>query len=411
MPLARGARLGLGLVGIAGLLAAGGLAVMMAPSDPRGAETSDGGDSSPRERATVASSSEGRKATDLEGRAARLAAGDSKALATLTGEILSHASEETDESAIPSPILEEELPSWLEDLAGLSAGFSRFGPVERAQVIQVVSNILDLLTVTPVPDRWIEALTPSAEILTIGLADASPAVKAASAEVLGRSWSWQPGTAIWPDAERIVASWKNRLHSPLVTLLDDAEPGVRLSAVLALGKLPIDAMAAPAVSRVHDPVPAVRVQVLNSYAHRRDLLTDDDILPLLYDSEQAVALAAQIVLRARGLDDELIGLAKLLYHPRADLRASAIPLIDNREDIDPIVWLVLLSRDEDESVRSQAMEALCRRASPDARRRVAEMANTDPSPSLRDAARKALDDLTADLPPLPGSPDVFPRAN
>ena len=109
------------------------------------------------------------------------------------------------------------------------------------------------------------------------------------------------------------------------------------------------------------------------------------------------------MLRARNLDDEQIGLAKLLYHPRAELRASAIPLIEAREDIDPVLWLVRLSRDSDDSVRSKALDALGRLASPDARRRVAEMADSDPSQEIRDAARHTLDELTADLPPLPPS--------
>ncbi|WP_152049925.1 HEAT repeat domain-containing protein [Tautonia marina] len=405
MPLGRGAQMGLGFVGVAGLLTAAGLAMTMAPS---GAPVADPDQSVTSE---TSSTPENPPAQPLTARAGLLAQGDVESLVQANHALRATSESDQGESDSAEPLTEDQLNAWLDDLAGLGSGFRRFGPVDRSRVMELVGVGLDRMTVSPVPDRWIEALTPSAELLTVGLADASPAVRAGAAEVLGRVWAWQPGAPIWPDAERTVATWKNRLHTPLVALLDDPEPGVRLATVIALGKLPIDAMAEPAVARIADDVPAVRMQVLTSFAHRRDVLTDDAVLPLLFDPESPVALAAQFVLKARGLDDDLIGLAKLLYHPRADLRASAISQIERRDDIDPIVWLDRLSRDEDETVRSKAMEALSRLASPDARRRVAEMAASDPSPTIRDAARRVLDDLTADLPPLPGAPDLYPRAN
>jgi HEAT repeat protein len=401
--------LGLGIVGAAGLLAAVVLALLMAPSGPEDpgqvqAKADAPGSSGPDRKPE--SAPEG-----LTGRAALLAEGDVEALAQASAEAAPDLSSEGGVPVAPSPMTDDQLDTWLDDLAGLGAGYARFGPVDRARVIAIVGSVLDRLAVESAPERWIESLSPGAELLTVGLADASPAVRAGAAEVIGRIWDWQPGGSIWPDAERAVASWKNRLHTPLVALIDDPEPGVRLSAVLALGKLPIDAMAHPATALLDDPVPAVRVQLLNSFAHRRDVLTDEAILPILFDSETAVALAAQIVLRARGLDEEQIGLAKLLYHPRPELRASAIPMIEAREDIDPSVWLLQLSRDDDESVRSKALEALSRLTSPDARRRLAEMADSDPSQSIRDAARRALDELTAELPPLPSSSGITIRAN
>ncbi|QDV33286.1 HEAT repeat domain-containing protein [Tautonia plasticadhaerens] len=408
MALGRGARLGLGIFGVAGLLAAGVLALVMAPGGPagRGDDADVGGAG-----AASAGAQEGRPVPGFSGRAALLAGGDAEALAGASAEVAPAVEADGEVPAAPASLSDAELATWLDDLAGIGAGFSRFGPVDRARVIATVGTVLDRLAVEPAPARWIETLSPSAEVLTVGLADASPAVRAGAAEVLGRAWDWQPGCSTWPDADRAVASWKNRLHTPMVALLDDPEPGVRLSAVLALGRLPIDAMAQPATALLDDPVPAVRVQLLNSFAHRRDLMTDEAILPLLFDPESAVALAAQIVLRARGLDDDQISLAKLLFHPRAEIRASAIAMVEAREDIDPIVWLLRLSRDEDEAVRSQALDALSRRTSPDARRRLAEMADSDPSESIRDAARRALDELTADLPPLPSSSGTSIRAN
>ena len=43
-----------------------------------------------------------------------------------------------------------------------------------------------------------------------------------------------------------------------------------------------------------------------------------------------MVLTAEIILQGRGLDKGLIGLAKLLYHPKPDMRISAIPFLLER---------------------------------------------------------------------------------
>jgi HEAT repeat protein len=104
----------------------------------------------------------------------------------------------------------------------------------------------------------------------------------------------------------------------------------------------------------------------------------------------------------------------MMYHPKPELRASVIALIRERTDIDPIVWLLELSRDSDASVRARAVDALAGRLSPEVRRRLAEMAKSDQSPEVRQAASKIVppnSEKTVALPPLPGSPSLNPKAN
>jgi hypothetical protein len=93
-----------------------------------------------------------------------------------------------------------------------------------------------------------------------------------------------------------------------------------------------------------------------------------------------------------------------------------ISLIKNRTDIDPVVWLLQLSHDSDESVRVQAVEALGAQKTQlvSVKRRLAEMARSDSSEQVRRMASKFVPSVagtTASLPPLPGSASLNPKAN
>lgn len=316
-----------------------------------------------------------------------------------------------DDAALGQPIAGDQAQASVAALIELRGAFDRLDPVRKAQAVALTTTFMERIAIEPAPENWGEALAPSAEILTAALGEPSAAVRAGAIDSVGRFWSWKPGGAITPDHERIVGQWKERFYTPALSGLDDPEPGIRLAAVQCLGQLAIDPKAAPAVARLDDENPAVRLQVLSSFAGRRDLMTDEDVLPRLYDAEPAVGHSAQAVLRARGLDEEQIGLAKLLYHPRAELRISAIEVLQAREDIDPVVWLVQLSHDRDEAVRAEALKALARRPSPDACRRVAEMAEGDPSEMVRESANQLLPKMTAGLAPLPGTVIASPTAN
>ena len=144
-------------------------------------------------------------------------------------------------------------------------------------------------------------------------------------------------------------------------------PGRRRSPASAL--LPIDAAAAPAVAYLDDPAraPTVRQQVLVSFAGRPDLLTEDAILKRLYDPEPGVAEWPSWSSRRRGLTDEQIGLGRMIFHPKPELRASVIPLLRDRTDIDPVVWLLHSRATATSRSAPSAVEALAGRLSPEVR--------------------------------------------
>jgi hypothetical protein len=144
------------------------------------------------------------------------------------------------------------------------------------------------------------------------------------------------------------------------------------------------------------------------------LLTDEILLKRLHDQEPAIREMANLVLKTRGLSQDLISLGGLIYSPKPEQRVSVIPLLKDRTDVDPITWLIQLSRDSVETVRMSAVEALAAHKSPTVQRRLAEMARSDASESVRQAARKlvpSLEETTASLPPLPGSASLNPKAN
>ena len=93
---------------------------------------------------------------------------------------------------------------------------------------------------------------------------------------------------------------------------------------------------------------------------------------------------------------------------------SVIPLLKDRSDVDPAIWLIQLSRDPEEVVRISAVEAMGPLKSTAVQRRLSEMARSDLSEAVRKAAGKLVApgrENTASLPPLPGSANLNPKAN
>jgi HEAT repeat protein len=272
---------------------------------------------------------------------------------------------------------------------------------------------MEKYAVSPAPIDWKECLKPVYDLVVAALEDTDPTVRAHALQELGRFWKWSPGQELVTTGEiDLVANWKESIYARVFKALGDTDASVRGRAVSALSTLPIDLKASPAVALINDKSFEVRLYVLAGFAERPTLLDEEAVAGLLFDSVPAVASAAENVLKSRGLTPEQIGLCKLAVHPLPHMRASVIPMIEAREDIDPTVWLVFMSRDKDKTVQLKAVEALAQRSEPDARRRLQEIAD-DPrsAPDVREAAAKNSATTTVALPPLPGSTSLNPKAN
>ena len=71
------------------------------------------------------------------------------------------------------------------------------------------------------------------------------------------------------------------------------------------------------------------------------------------------------------------------FMPRPQQRISVIPLLKDRNDVDPAIWLIQLSRDPEEMVRLSAVEAMAALKSPSVKRRLSEMARLDASEAVQ----------------------------
>lgn len=347
-----------------------------------------------------------------------VAAGDAEALTKLIDKLKAART-------APTELTDAEVGELVEATVALRAGFLKLTPEGKRSALAAAGLVLDRFARGQAPGRWIELMQPVQDLVGSALGDTDAAIRSAGLEQVAALWTWLPNRALMPTEEQALAAWKEGFYAGVIRRLADADPQSRAAAVACLGRLPIDDAAAPAVANVDYGLDArldgdqairagvVRLAVLTAFANRPALLTEDVVLRRLNDPVPQVAQTAEVLLKARGLNQEQIGLGRMIVHPKPEVRASVIALLAERTDIDPVVWLIQLSHDRDESVRGRAVEALAGRDVPEARRRLTEMAASDDSQEIRRAAARfaPVAETTASLPPLPGSPSLAPKAN
>lgn len=310
---------------------------------------------------------------------------------------------------------QEEAEGWLAVLTGLRTGFLGFKVPGRIASLEAGCRILNGFAVDPAPPQWGDALAPIHDMLGASLGDADPNLRAAALGHVARLWVWLPARSITEAEETALVKWKENLYRPVVRCLGHRDARTLIAAVACLGALPIDNAAAPALAYIDNPDPEVRKQTLLSFARRNLLLTDDMLLTRLHDTDPIIRAAADAILKGdRHLSQEQISLGQLIFSPMAKQRMSVIPLLKDRTDVDPAIWLIQLSRDAEEVVRLSAVEAMSGLKSTAVQRRLTEMARSDVSEAVRKAAGKLtapVRESTAALPPLPGSTSLNPKAN
>jgi HEAT repeat protein len=154
------------------------------------------------------------------------------------------------------------------------------------------------------------------------------------------------------------------LLGEVVPLLADGDAEVRRCAVLAVGASP-------------------------------SVISTDTLLPLLHDDNAEVRHLCEQALRSRGLEEQHLKLGRLMTDALPDSRLQVVDLLRRVQHLEPepAAWLRHLSHDSSPAVRAAAVRAGAEQSASAFRDRLEQMAQDDPSPTVRQIAQYYL--LTA----------------
>ncbi len=171
--------------------------------------------------------------------------------------------------------------------------------------------------------------------------------------------------------------------------LKDPRTACRVSAIRLATAPGIDMQdrVAPLLIANRETAAEVRVMALLALGAQEDVLATDDLLSFLHDSDERVRAVAEQTLKSRGLVSAQIHLARQMTDPKAQVRARVPALVLDFPDLDTRLWLERLSRDGSPSVRAAVLRAVGETKEWRLADRMREMAQGDPSPTVRQIAR------------------------
>jgi hypothetical protein len=143
---------------------------------------------------------------------------------------------------------------------------------------------------------------------------------------------------------------------------------------------------AEVVTLLKDPSSKVRRAALLVVGSKRELVSEDDLLPLLHDPDPEMSRLCEVALRSRGLKEDHLQLARLISDEKPAARLEVLRYLDQTRDLEPGVWLKRLCQDSSPAVRAAAVRASAHQANPDLWAHLLEMTHTDPSPTVRQLA-------------------------
>lgn len=254
----------------------------------------------------------------------------------------------------------------------LAEGFPRLSTTGKGSALRVIRALGQLVKGTSVPETLVrsaasairlsvvpgaEAARPAALELAlspIGIAKTGEMVEACRDLARACLRDEAAGTRVL--ALRLAAQPEMQLREEIVGLLQDPAPEVRRAAMLELG-----------------PTPA--------------LISTDELLPWLHDADADVRKLCEAALRGRGLRDEHLKMGRLVTDRRATQRLKVLDYLHDHSELDQGLWLRRLSHDPTPAVRAATVRASASEGSVDLSDRLEQMAQNDPSPTVRQLAR------------------------
>lgn len=135
-----------------------------------------------------------------------------------------------------------------------------------------------------------------------------------------------------------------------------------------------------------DPAPAVRQAAMLAVGPYPEAVATDDLLRSLHDTDEDVRLLCEAALRSRGLKKEDVDLARLISDDQPSVRLQVLETLLRSADLEPGVWLRRLSHDAAPAVRAAAVRLASEHGQLDFADRLGQMAQNDPSPTVRQLA-------------------------
>jgi HEAT repeat protein len=169
--------------------------------------------------------------------------------------------------------------------------------------------------------------------------------------------------------------------------LHDGEPANEVRAI-RLAQHPEIQLLDHVVPLLKDPAPEVRRAALLAVGDAPAVLATDDLLQWLHDPDAEVRRLCEGALRlARRLPEKHIRLGRLLTDQRPEVRIEVLACLRRDPDLEPGVWLRRLSHDPDAAVRAAAVRGMAEWELATLADRLGQMAQIDPSPTVRQLAR------------------------
>lgn len=264
-------------------------------------------------------------------------------------------------------------PRSLQLLEDVLAGFDALGPTGRQSALQVP---IGLLRETPA----------RAATAGVTLAVGTLLTKAAQDQALRHRTLMLASLFV----ERVApGQWFDLCRGLAEQGLTDADPNNRVQAVrLALhtARRSETKFLEKVLPLLRDPLPQVRRAAIVALGPVTEILAEDDLLPLLHDPDADVRRVCELALRSRGLSENHILLAGLISAPHPGARLEVLHHLREAEELDIGIWLDRLSRDPSPAVRAAALRAAMSQSCADLRSRIQQIAQEDPSPTVRQLA-------------------------
>jgi HEAT repeat protein len=251
--------------------------------------------------------------------------------------------------------------------------FSAFSLAGQEQALLSLTNLLQQDGPRPLPPKLTKAVS---EVLIAAekQRDLQPAALRLAAELVV---CVQPGQ--WADVCRAMAERG----------MKDEREATRVAAVHLVLREPLRQdreLLEQVIPLLSDPEASVRRAAVVALAPAKDVIREETLLPLLHDEDAQVQYLCEMALHKRGLTDDDLKLARLISDKAPATRLRVLRHLDQMPDLNLREWLRQLSLDPAPAVRAAAVRAMGENLQIDLSERLREMAERDPSETVRQNA-------------------------